>query len=125
MKTKVKLNSNGSISEREKDNIELARIVAAEGIVLLKNSGALPVKTKKLALFGNGARMTVKGGTGSGDVHERHSVSIEEGLEKAGFEITTKHYIDDFDRLYETEFKKWDEYLQGVTKGFGPIEALI
>lgn len=32
--------------------------VAAEGIVLLKNDGILPLKTKKVALFGAGAEDT-------------------------------------------------------------------
>lgn len=116
MKTKIKATINGEISKRELKNMEIARRVASEGIVLLKNEGVLPLKSKKLALFGNGARMTVKGGTGSGEVRERYSVSIEEGLENAGFTITTKRYMDDFDRLHDLEYKKWDEQLQRITK---------
>ena len=54
------------VSERELSYRQLAREVAAEGMVLLKNEGVLPLQNKKIALFGAGARMTVKGGTGSG-----------------------------------------------------------
>ena len=68
------------VSDRELVNRRLARTVAAEGMVLLKNDGVLPLQSKRLALFGAGARMTVKGGTGSGNMQERYSVSIEEGL---------------------------------------------
>ncbi len=70
---------------KEPDEIELAnralaRRAASEGFVLLENDGTLPLQTKKVALYGSGARRTVKGGTGSGAVRERYSVSIEEGL---------------------------------------------
>ena len=74
-------------SEREIRNRRLAYEVAAEGIVLLENNGVLPLKPQKIALYGTGARMTAKGGMGSGDVHERYSVNIEQGLQNAGFEI--------------------------------------
>ncbi|MFR3325235.1 MAG: hypothetical protein ACLTR8_12245 [Oscillospiraceae bacterium] len=40
-----------------------------EGIVLLENNGVLPMQPQKIALYGAGSRMTVKGGSGSGDVH--------------------------------------------------------
>ena len=67
-------------SEREKKHKSLARRAAAEGYVLLKNEGLLPLQNKNIALYGAGSRRTVKGGSGSGDVYERHSVTIEEGL---------------------------------------------
>lgn len=56
--------TNLEVSEREAHGRILARNAAGEGIVLLKNEGALPIKEKKIALYGSGARMTVKGGTG-------------------------------------------------------------
>jgi beta-glucosidase len=78
------------VSEREKANMALAREAAREGFVLLKNDGALTLRSKRIALYGVGARKTLKGGTGSGSVNERRSVCIEDGLENAGYTVTTK-----------------------------------
>lgn len=67
---------------------------------VLKRDGTLPLDAPcRVALYGSGARKTIKGGTGSGDVNVRHFVTIEEGLQKAGFEITTKKWLDDYDAL--------------------------
>lgn len=49
---------------------------------------------KKVALFGNGARATIKGGTGSGDVNTRNNVNIEQGFQNAGIEVTTTAWLD-------------------------------
>ena len=51
-------------SQRERDHRILARRAAADGMVLLKNDGVLPLENKSIALYGVGARMTVKGGSG-------------------------------------------------------------
>ncbi len=80
--------TSNAVSEREKANAQLSREVAAQGMVLLENKdNVLPLAsaTKKLALFGSGARYTVKGGTGSGDVNQRDTVSIDTGLKNAGY----------------------------------------
>lgn len=62
-------------SQYEKKHRAFARRAATEGIVLLKNDGVLPLKlSDPIALFGNGAERTVKGGIGSEimtDVTER------------------------------------------------------
>ena len=88
MKKKVRVFSGSSspeVTERERRNRELARRAAAEGIVLLKNEGLLPLLAERtIGLYGAGAIKTVKGGTGSGDVNERESVSIFQGLRNAG-----------------------------------------
>ena len=65
------------------------RHLAGECMVLLENDGVLPFsdKIKKIAyLYGTGARHTVKGGTGSGDVNVRKQFQLHLGLEEAGFE---------------------------------------
>lgn len=86
---------NPEVQEFEKKGIQAVRKAGAECMVLLKNEAQiLPLNfTKKIALFGNGARHTIKGGTGSGDVNVRHFVMLEEGLENAGVEITTKKWF--------------------------------
>ena len=62
--------TSNEVTAREKANAALAREAAAQGMVLLENkNNSLPIKTKKLALFGGGAVRTVRGGTGSGKNH--------------------------------------------------------
>jgi beta-glucosidase len=67
----------------------LTRMAAAESMVLLKNSkGVLPLKKDlKVALFGNASYETFIGGTGSGEMHTAYTVSIAEGLTKAGYNV--------------------------------------
>jgi len=101
MKLLTKASYSGEVTQRERDNLQVAYEAACEAMVLLKNDGALPFQTKKVALYGPGASMTIKGGTGSGEVNERHSVTILEGLEDRGFEITTKQWIADFEQNYK------------------------
>ncbi len=95
------------VTQRELENKETAYRAALEGIVLLKNSGALPVEPGPIALYGAGASMTVKGGTGSGEVNERHVISILEGMEQAGFRITSRRWLEDFERDYQNAFAAW------------------
>ena len=109
MKLLTKASRSGEVTARERENLAVAYQAACEGIVLLKNDGALPFKTKKVALFGPGASMTIKGGTGSGEVNERHSVTILEGMENRGFEITTKKWISDFEHQYAEAEKLYRE----------------
>ena len=102
MELLTKASYNSEPNQRELDNLKLAYEAACESIVLLKNDGALPLHGKKVALFGAGATMTIKGGTGSGEVNERHCVTILEGLEDRGFTITTKPWLDSFAAYYES-----------------------
>ena len=111
-------------SFREKEHKALARRAAAEGIVLLKNDGVLPLQTRKIALYGPGSRMTVKGGSGSGDVHERHSVTIEEGLKNAGFEFPTTLWMDRFKGKYDADVAIWRSNLEEKIKKFNPIQTM-
>lgn len=100
MKLLTKASFSPDVTQREKDNLQIAYQAACEGMVLLKNDGALPFATKKIALYGPGASRTIKGGTGSGEVNERHSVTILEGLKDRGFEITTGDWLRDFEEQY-------------------------
>lgn len=70
----------------------VARQAATDGMVLLKNNGdALPLAPKqKIALFGKASYDTYVGGTGSGNVNRKYKVSLDEGLENAGFKLDKK-----------------------------------
>lgn len=111
-------------SKRERDHRVIARRAAAEGMVLLKNDGILPFRTKKIALYGPGSRMTVKGGSGSGDVHERHSVTVEEGLKNAGFTFPTTLWMDRFSEKYSRDKALWKQGVEEKIKGYGPIRTM-
>ncbi len=98
-----------SVQPYELAHREIARRAAAESIVLLKNTRSLlPISpTTPLALYGTGAGRTIKGGTGSGDVNERYSVSLFEGLKNAGYPITTQDWIADADARYTAAREAW------------------
>lgn len=90
------------LQEYELQHMSELRKLAPECMVLLKSDGTFPIKEiQEVALFGNGARNTLKGGTGSGDVNVRHYTTIEEGLENAGFMITTKDWLDSYNMIYK------------------------
>ena len=107
-------------------NRELSRVAAREGFVLLKNdNNALPLKNKKIALYGMGARLTVKGGLGSGSVEERYSVNIEDGLKNAGFEITTEKWLDDYDSEYSSTYQEYHDMVEDKVKDLvNPMEII-
>ncbi len=102
---------NRERTEREKRNAELARKLAAEGMVLLKNEeGLLPLDiSAPVALFGSGAGQTVKGGTGSGDVNNRENISIYKGLKDAGASVTSTGWIEDYQKRYKDARNIWKE----------------
>ena len=80
------------LTDRERKNAGIVRGLQAECTVLLKKNGDFPLSGPcSIALYGNGARNTLRGGTGSGEVYSHFTVSIERALEKAGFTITTKN----------------------------------
>ena len=103
-----------AITERERRNRKISRRAAAESIALLKNEGLLPFTANmRLALFGAGARHTIKGGTGSGDVNERNAVTIEEGLIRAGFSIVSTDWLSDYDARYQKARLDWRDLILG------------
>ena len=72
-----------------KAHAELARKVAGESIVMLKNEGGtLPLKAgAKLAVYGVGSEDFVAVGIGSGHVVAKHVANMRESLTAAGFEL--------------------------------------
>lgn len=90
----------------ERKHSAFVRENGAECTVLLKKDGAFPLKQPgKIALYGSGARRTIKGGTGSGEVNSRYFVTIEEGLKNAGFTITSADWMDAYESV-KAEAKK-------------------
>ena len=89
------------VTERERTHQKLACEIAAEGIVLLSNAGVLPISPCPIAVYGAGAAYTIKGGSGSGEVNVRHTVSVVEGLEEAGFKVVTHEWLQRYIRLWK------------------------
>jgi len=83
--------TNPNPGSLELKNTQLAKRAATEGMVLLENRDhVLPMASSgNVAVFGPGSYMTVKGGTGSGSVNARYITSVRDGLENAGYHITT------------------------------------
>ena len=80
-----------------KAHSELVREAAPEGMVLLENNGALPMKNvKTVALYGTGSYDFIAGGTGSGNVNKPYIRNVAEGLADNGFEVN-----QDIQKWYE------------------------
>lgn len=112
MKAKVRTfngTTSPEVTQRETDHRKLAREAAAEGFVLLENKDHfLPLaKGSKVGLYGAGAIRTIKGGTGSGDVNERDSVNIFQGMKNAGYDVTSSEWLEDYDKLYVQARLDW------------------
>lgn len=112
-------------SEREKVHRRFARKAAAEGMVLLKNEGLLPLgMDSPIALFGGGAVKTVKGGTGSGDVNNRKSISVYQGIKGTGVVITSENWLADYEKRYESARAAWKKIvLEAVKNVENPFDA--
>lgn len=96
-----------------KGHAALARKIAPEGMVLLKNDNAsLPYgeNIRNIALFGNCSYDIISGGSGSADVGNAYCVSIPEGLVNAGFhpdgrlrDKYTAHIMSEKERIKKTD----------------------
>ena len=91
-----------------KAHAQVVREVGADGIVLLKNNGILPLAGKKVALFGCTSYDWISGGSGFGGTSVGHyTVSLVEGMRTAGYEIHKplmriyqQHLTDEEKRLF-------------------------
>ena len=110
-----KANATSEMTQLEQDNRQSVRELAGECMVILENDGVLPLKeVGKVALYGNGARHTIKGGTGSGDVNARSVVSIEEGLKSAGFTVVTESWLNTYDEQIEEEKTAYQKKIKKI-----------
>jgi len=101
------------------------RYLGPECTVLLKSDGRFPLgEPCKLALFGNGARHTVKGGTGSGEVNSRYAITVEQGLEEAGFEITSKAWLDTYDEVQRRARQAFIKQIKAEARAAHQIAAM-
>lgn len=107
--------TSDEVTSLERENQREVRRLAGECAVILENDGALPLKDdeRKVALYGNGARHTVKGGTGSGDVNTRENINVEQGLAAAGFDVLGGEWLDCFDAEVSRAEK---EYMESVER---------
>ena len=98
----------------EKSHIPTLLETASECTLFLKRENdAFPLeKPGKILLIGSGVRNTIKGGTGSGTVYLRDFVTIEESFEKAGFEIISKDWLNEFPKFKEAQHENFINYLK-------------
>ena len=83
----------------------VCRKAADEGMVLLKNDGALPAGPSGVtALLGVTSYAFIAGGTGSGDVHRPYVIDLQQGLSDGGF--TLDKGLDEFYSAYMQD-ERW------------------
>ena len=113
-------------STREKANRETSARIAEEGIVLLENKGVLPFDrgVSTIALYGSGARHTIKGGTGSGDVNVRDYVTVEQGLLNSGYSVVTGEVLAEYDGILQNARLIYDASVRERAKA-GAFAGLI
>ena len=91
-----------------KAHAELVRKATPEGMVLLENNGALPLKNvKRVALYGTGSYDFIAGGTGSGNVNKPYIRSVAEGLAVNGLEVnkSIQTWYEQYIALAKTNLK--------------------
>lgn len=101
---------DAKIADAEKTSKELVTEIQEEGSVLLENKDkTLPLKkNSKVNLFGISSVKTTFGGSGSGSADESTNVSLQKGLEDAGFEVNTE--LLDFYKEHVPENKSQNNF---------------
>lgn len=109
----------------ERDHLIALRKQNAGCTLFLRRNGDFPLSVPgPVALYGSGARRTVKGGTGSGEVNSRFFTTVEQGLTDAGFTITTGEWLDGYDAVYGRARKAFIRDLTGRTMK-NPASAMV
>ena len=116
------------VSERETRNAQLSMDAAMEGMVLLENEdNSLPISEgTKAALFGGGSYATIKGGTGSGDVYQRYTVSVYQALNEV-YDISNLDWWDTYIAGYEAgkAAGESNEYVTVIPGSFGGSDTYV
>lgn len=106
-----------AMADYELHHIEALRKDLAGCTVLLKKDGSFPLeKPCTLAAYGSGVRRTIRGGTGSGEVNSRYIVTIEEGLQQAGFTLTGMEWHTGYEQAREKAHKAFLKQLKKDAK---------
>ena len=99
------------------EKVDFARRAAADGMVLLKNNGALPIdKDDTVALFGIASYQCFKLGWGSGDMLAQRIIQIDEALRDAGYSIeatadaVNKAWVEAHADEYKRVNRNWAEW---------------
>ena len=124
--------STNQTSEREVRNAQLSKEAAEEGMVLLENENqALPLaQGSKSALFGTGSYGTIKGGTGSGDVYNRYTISVYDALTST-YNISNMAWWSEYLKTFEekkaqaAEEKKDNDYVKYTQGRFGGADSFL
>ena len=94
------------LQDYERRHLSQVRTAGAECTLFLKRSGKLPLPGPcEIALYGSGARHTVKGGTGSGEVNSRSFLTVEQALSQEGFQVLTNDWLDRYDAVRESAYE--------------------
>jgi len=104
---------------------QVTRQSASEGMILLKNEAALPLEAgSNIALFGNASYDLIPGGTGSGDVNEAYTISLEEGLVNANFRIhaAAKELYEAHKSAHKEAFEKPEGVITAIYNPYNPPE---
>lgn len=115
---------NGTLSdETNEEAAEVAEEIMEDGIVLLKNESLLPLnQTKKLNIFGWESINPAYGGAGSGGINDLYDiVSLNQGLENAGFSINQK--LVDFYNNYGADDPEMSIQKQSWTLPEPPVDT--
>ena len=115
------LGKNGTVVTGCKAHQQLTAVAAAEGTVLLKNDGALPLKQgTKICLFGRGAGSGfLFGGGGSGSLSTTGRINLCDAMAKAA----AKGEIDFFQPLVDFYTEAFDAEVARVRAAGGDVHS--
>ena len=109
------------------NDIEFLQNAASECTLFLNRNDQFPISNPcKVLLIGSGARNTVKGGLGSGDV-DSNFTTIEQGLEKAGFTISpiSKKWFDDYISIKQNNLQEHLKNISSLYKSSGQSSPFV
>ena len=111
---------------REETNVNRLRKGLGGCTLFLRRNGDFPLDAPtEIAAYGSGVRHTLKGGTGSGEVNSRYFVTVEEGLEKAGFTVTSKSWIDAYDEVLVNAHQQFVKDIKAEAKKLKTMPVLL